>query len=141
MRYGQKMDDGGDPGGCRPRSGSVMIVEDEFIIALALRRQVEALGCTVCCVTDTMESALNFAQSGTAEVVLMDVAIRGDCDGIEAARRLVTEHGLPVIVVSAYTDSETRQRVSLAGASAMLGKPAAEQELCDALAFVLGAVE
>lgn len=128
----------GGGGGCgltgwRAGALRVMIVEDEFIIALALRHQLEALGCQVCCVTDTAHAALECARSGLVDVVLMDVSLRAGGDGIEAARHLVREHGLPVIVISAYTDGHTRARALEAGACVVLGKPASEQELCAAL--------
>ncbi len=130
---------GGDCGVTGRLAGAprVMIVEDEFIIALALRHQLEALGCVVCCVADTAPAALERARSGEVDAVLMDVSLRGGGDGIEAARVLVHEHGLPVVVLSAYTDASTRDRALEAGARAVLGKPASEQELCAALAEAL----
>jgi len=121
----------------RQRGRRVMIVEDEFIIALALRRQLEALGYEICCVTDTVRAALDCAQAGAVDAVFMDVSLRGGGDGIEATLVLVQEHGLPVIVLSAYTDAQTRTRALEAGARAVLGKPASEQELCQALAEAL----
>lgn len=127
-----------NPCACEGGRSRVMIVEDEFIIALALRRQVEALGCEVCCVTDSAETSLAEASRLTPDAVLMDVSIRGGSDGIEAARRLTGELGLPVIIVSAYTDEETMHRAREAGAVAVLGKPASDEDLRRTLARVLG---
>ncbi|MCK9241390.1 response regulator [Desulfocurvus sp.] len=116
-----------------------MVVEDEFIIALALRRQIEAMGLEVCHMTDGVHDALEFARSQTVDVALMDVSLRGGDDGIEAARRLVNEFGVPVVVISAYPEQHIRARAEAAGACAVLGKPASEAELCRALALALGA--
>jgi CheY-like chemotaxis protein len=120
------------------RRRRVMVVEDEFIIALALRRQVEEAGFEVCHVTDAAHDAVEFARSGVVDAALMDVSLRGGGDGIAATRRLVHECGVPVIVISAYSDQDIRTRALEAGASAVLGKPASDHELCRALAEALG---
>jgi len=121
-----------------PDRPKLMIVEDEFIIALALRKQVESLGYLVCCVTDTAEAAIDGVAASEVGVVLMDVSLRGEVDGVTAAGHITKEFGIPVVIVSAYTDSHTLARAGEAGAVAVLSKPAGDHELREVLHKLLG---
>lgn len=116
----------------------VMIVEDEAVIAMALRQQMQSLGCEVCCVVHSAEQALECVEQARVDAAFVDVALGGGMDGIELAGRLVDGFGVPVVVVSAYTDARTEASAREAGVVAMLAKPADDDELRDALHRALG---
>lgn len=116
----------------------VMLVEDEFLISMAMRRQVELQGCEVCCVVSSAQEALGCAMLGEVRLAFVDVSIDGDMDGIDLAERLVREHGIAVVIVSAYNDRPTVERALRAGALAVLGKPVDDAELAGWVEKVLG---
>jgi len=80
----------------------VLIVEDEPIIAMTLEALVEDLGREPCGIAATGAEAVELAKTLRPDVVLMDVSLIGDMDGIEAARLLREATGIPVIFVTAY---------------------------------------
>jgi len=92
---------------------SILIVEDEGLIALDLQRRLERLGYLVVMLAENMEEALEGVATLKPDVVLMDIRIKGDHDGIETARRISREFDLPIIYVTAHGDAETIERAQL----------------------------
>jgi signal transduction histidine kinase len=108
---------------------TVMIVEDENIVALDMRCRLEALGYRVCAVVATGAAAISEASAQRPDLVLMDIQLKGAMDGVEAARRLRLESGIPIVFVTAFTDDATLERVKVAGAYGYIVKPYHEREL------------
>ena len=92
----------------RPR---VLIVEDEFMIALDLEQAMTALGFDSCGLAPNDNKARSLAMSRHPDLVLMDVSLEGGREGIESARWLREVCGLPVIFVTASTDDDTLERI------------------------------
>ncbi len=111
----------------------VMIVEDEAIVALSLERAVRKMGHSVSCVVDKGEDAVIQFERQPADVVLMDVRLKGDMDGIEAARLIVSRQRIPVIFLTAYNDSATMSRAEDIPPAAFLSKPVDEVQLAVAI--------
>ncbi|WP_062018191.1 response regulator [Aureimonas sp. AU4] len=87
----------------------ILIVEDEAVIALELEDIVERLGHTVVGSAATARRALQIAgSSGPIDLAIMDVALAGAQNGIEAAQRLREDHSIPCLFVSAQGDAFTR---------------------------------
>lgn len=101
----------------------VLIVEDEAIIALYLKRQLIAEGWEVAGIAATGRDAMRMALEGKPDVVLMDISLSGAMDGIEAARGIRSSSGPPVVFCTSYDDADIRDRASAAGALAFLSKP------------------
>ena len=101
----------------------VMIVEDEVIAALATEKMLQKLGFEVCGNMTTGEEALEAAASSLPDLVIMDVCLDGELDGIETAARLKRFRDMPVIYVTAYSDDSTRARADATGPLAYLIKP------------------
>ncbi len=91
-------------------AASVLVVEDENIVALDIQRQLKRLGYQVYRPRSKAEEAVRSAGEEKPDVVLMDIQLRDGTDGIEAGRRIL-EMGIPVIMLTAYSDEKTLGRV------------------------------
>ena len=105
------------------RALAALVVEDEAIIALYLRRQLASEGWEVVGMASTGDEALRLALELRPDVVLMDISLSGAMDGIGAARGIKTAGGPPVVFCTSYDDADTRARAAVAGALAFLSKP------------------
>lgn len=103
----------------------VLIVEDEAVVALALRRQLEANGFCVAAIVGASDQVLAAVQQCRPSVVLMDVRIRGDVDGITLAEELFVCEDVAVVFLSAFSDREVIERATRSGAYGFLTKPVA----------------
>jgi AmiR/NasT family two-component response regulator len=118
-----------DPGNRRMTESltktSVLVVEDEAVIALHLRGLLEASGFEVVGVASDAKRALELTQKLRPNVVLMDVRIEGEVDGLSAAEELYVCENIPVVFLSAYSDEESLARAVSTGAYGYLLKPLA----------------
>lgn len=116
----------------------MLIVEDEHLIAQALRRRVAALGYTVVGLAASGEDAIVQATALQPDVVLMDIGLRGAMDGIDAARHIRAQAQIPVIYMSASTDAPTVARAWQSVPADYLVKPVSDDTLSATLVRVLG---
>ncbi|MGI0483878.1 EAL domain-containing protein [Pantanalinema rosaneae CENA516] len=107
----------------------VLIVEDELLIAQSLARKLTKLGHTVVDIVSSGEAAILAAIEKVPDLVLMDIVIKGEMDGIDAANRIYQDYGIPVIYLTAYADDETLQRAEKTGCYGYILKPFKEKEL------------
>jgi response regulator NasT len=110
----------------------VLIAEDETIIRLDLKGQLEAFGYRVCGEARDGEEAVDLARSTEPDVVLLDVKMPV-LDGIHAARRIMQERSVPILLLTAYTDEKLVRRAADAGVFAYLVKPFSANELIPAI--------
>jgi len=110
----------------------VLIAEDETIIRLDLKGLLEAAGFEVCAEARNGEEAVRLARETTPEVALLDVKMPG-LDGIDAARRILEERPLPIVMVTAYGERELVSRAVEAGVFGYLVKPFRETDLLPAI--------
>jgi len=82
----------------------VLIIEDEPVIALELKSIVESLGHNVVGTADREKEAVAIADRSAPNLVLADIQLRGDDSGIEAVRRILEKHTVPVIFITAYPE-------------------------------------
>ncbi|MBF0456753.1 MAG: diguanylate cyclase [Nitrospirae bacterium] len=115
----------------------VMIVEDEGVIAIDIRRTLMDFGYTVTSVSSTATEAIKHAQSDKADVVLMDVVLDGPMDGIEAARLIHCAVGTPVIFLTSYSDEYILERAKITEPFGYLLKPFRERELYTTIEMAL----
>ena len=108
---------------------SILIVEDEAIVALDLRLQLQELGYRVVGVAASAEAALALAAQHAPELVLMDVRLQGPMDGIEAAEALQRQQRVPLIFLTSHSDAETVHRAARTGPYGYLTKPYQIKEL------------
>lgn len=110
-------------------SARVLVVEDERIIALTLRRMLEDRGYTVVGTATSAQGAVRKAKSASPDVVLMDIHLEGPTDGISAAKQIESDSGLPIVFLTAYSEDETIRRASECNAYSYLVKPVQSAEL------------
>ena len=122
----------------------VLVVEDAAIIALDVANRVKRLGHMVTGVAATAALALEKARETSPDIALMDINLKGDRDGIEAASLLADELGIRCIFVTAYSDRGMKERALSVRPLGYIVKPIRDAELKEALAAAdaaLGAVD
>ena len=102
---------------------NILIVEDEALIAMDLAAGLERDGYRVAGIADTAEEAKEIFMREEIDIVLMDIHIHGDVDGVEAAGELMKVRAVPLIYLSAFTDAATVERVKGTQPAAFLSKP------------------
>jgi response regulator NasT len=110
----------------------VLVAEDETIIRLDLKDLLERSGFEVCAEARDGEDAVELARSERPDVAIMDVKMPR-LDGIEAARRILDERPIPIVMLTAYGQDELVQRAAEAGVFGYLVKPFREQDLLPAI--------
>ena len=111
------------------RLASVLIVEDEAIVAQDLRQTLLEQGFDAFAVASSAEEAIVTATDRRSDVVLMDIRIKGATDGISAARALRERFGMPIIYLTAHADARTLARAKSTEPSGYLLKPVKSSEL------------
>jgi C4-dicarboxylate-specific signal transduction histidine kinase len=107
----------------------VMVVEDDRIVARDISEQLGRIGHSVIGVTARGEAAVELAISNRPDLVLMDIRLEGDIDGIDAARQIRATCQIPVVFLTAYADDETVRRASQAEPFGYLLKPFEDLQL------------
>ncbi|AEH60504.1 putative PAS/PAC sensor protein [Methanosalsum zhilinae DSM 4017] len=107
----------------------VLVVEDEIIVAHDIKARLEDLGYSVTGVAITGKEAIEKAEDTLPDVILMDIALKGNMDGIEAAETIREKFDIPVIYLTAYSDDKTLERARVTQPFGYLLKPFDEKEL------------
>jgi signal transduction histidine kinase len=115
----------------------IMVVEDESIVAKDLEMTLKRLGYSVPATASSAADALRKAGQFRPDLVLMDIHLHGEVDGIAAARRLRSEMNIPVIYLTAYADDDTVERARDTEPFGYLLKPFNERELRSMLEVAL----
>lgn len=101
----------------------ILIVEDEIMIAECLKMQLEDEGYNVCGNFTTGEEAVAFVQETKPDVILMDINLVGEIDGIEAAQLITEKSRIPIIFMTGYEEPEIVERAQKVNPVAFLIKP------------------
>jgi signal transduction histidine kinase/CheY-like chemotaxis protein len=113
------------------------VVEDEELVAATIVTQLERLGYSVVGTAASAEVAIERARKEQPELVLMDVQLRGEMDGTQAAQRIQAELQIPVVFVTAYADQATIARVRETNPFGYVLKPFSERDLDTAIQVAL----
>jgi diguanylate cyclase (GGDEF)-like protein/PAS domain S-box-containing protein len=111
------------------REETILIVEDERIIALDLKKRLERFGYPAPEIVSTGEEAISSAASSAPDIILMDIMLGGETDGIDAAKTIQKEFNIPVIFLTAYSNEQTLDRAKEAEPYGYILKPFKEREL------------
>jgi DNA-binding response OmpR family regulator len=117
--------------------GKILIVEDELIIAKSLARQLENLNYELVGIASFGKKALEIIQKNSPDLVLMDIVIAGEMDGIETGKKIREQFDIPVIYLTAYSDDETLNRVQESGGQGYILKPYKQREVHAAITMIL----
>lgn len=107
----------------------VMIVEDESLVAKDIRNRLQKLGYAVSAMVSSGQKALQEVEEAQPDIVLMDIVLKGDVDGIEAAAAIRNRFRIPVIYVTAYADMNIMERAKATEPYGYLLKPLDDREL------------
>jgi len=116
---------------------SVLVVEDEGIVAMHIENILKSLGYTVSGTVSSGEEAIETAKNFRTDLVLMDIVLKGKMDGIEAADHIRNNFDIPVIFLTAYGDESTLHRAKITEPYGYLLKPFKERELHIAIEIAL----
>ncbi|MDH3974130.1 MAG: PAS domain S-box protein [Deltaproteobacteria bacterium] len=119
----------------------IMIVEDEGLTALYIRKCLENKGYSVTAVLSSGKDAIIRAEEVEPQLILMDINLEGMIDGIDTARRIRLKSDIPIIFLTAYADDETLNRAKAVGAYGYLLKPFEDIQLYTALEIALSKYE
>lgn len=115
----------------------VMIVEDEGVVGLSLKSILSKKGYTVTGIAITGSEAVRMAIETQPDVILMDIHLKGDMDGIQATEELNKVTDIPVIYLTAYADEETLNRALRTESHSYLVKPYNPRELYSNIEFAI----
>jgi len=107
----------------------VMVVEDDSQVAFTLKKVLTRIGHQLVACVPTGEEAVETAAERQPDIILMDIKLKGEMDGIEAARAIQQRADIPIIYLTAYSDQETLARAELTVPFGYLIKPFKREEL------------
>ena len=110
-------------------SAQILVVEDEGIVAWHLAQRLQGLGHTVPMVVASGPEAVRQAAAIRPDLVLMDIHLHGEMDGIEAAAQIRSQSDIPVVYLTAYADEPTLERAKVTEPFGYVLKPFEEREL------------
>lgn len=116
---------------------NILVVEDEGIVSLDIENRLLRMGYGVTGIADSSDSALELARKDPPDLVLMDIHIHGDVDGIETAARMRSEVDVPVVFLTAYSDEKTMERAKATAPFAYVLKPFKDRELNSTIEIAL----
>jgi len=123
-----------DPISTEPRA---LIVEDETLIAEELRERLCRLGFTVIAAVSSGEEAVEIATREQPDLVLMDIRLSGDKDGVQAAREIREQVNVPIVYLTAHSDRRTVERAKRTDHDGFILKPFLRKELQSTIEVVL----
>lgn len=107
----------------------VLVVEDESIVSKDIQNTLTKLDYQVIGAASTGEKALSLVKNELPDIVLMDIMLKGDLNGIETAKKIKASYNIPVIFLTAYADEATLNKAKLAEPYGYIIKPFKEQDL------------
>ena len=115
----------------------ILIVEDEAVTAMDLAAELRGLGYEVCGTADTVDEAVAAVEREKPRLVLMDIRLGDNGDGVDAARRISSRHDTAVVFLTAHSDEETLARALGVSPYGYIVKPFRARELKVAVALAL----
>lgn len=119
------------------KTTNILIVEDELLIAENLAMKLEKFEYNVLDIVSSGKSAIKKVNAQTPDLILMDIAIKGDIDGITTAAKIRENHNVPIIFLTAYADEKTLERASKTGCYGYILKPFKDRELHAAIKMAI----
>ncbi len=115
----------------------ILVVEDESIVALDIQSRLKNLGYTVSAIASSGEEAIHKVAETQPDLVLMDIKLKGQMDGVKTAEQIRARFDVPVVYLTAYADEATLQRVKVTEPFGYLLKPFEERELTATIEITL----
>ena len=115
----------------------IMIVEDEWTVAEDIKISLQNLGYAISSVTSSGKEAIQKAEEDRPDLVLMDIVLQGEMDGIEAANQIRSRFNIPIIYLTAYADEKVLERAKITEPSGYIVKPFINEDLKIAIEIAL----
>ena len=115
----------------------IMVVEDEAVISMEIQDRLTKMGHSICGTAASGEEAVSVATAKRPDLILMDVQLRGEVDGVQTAKQIRDLVEIPVIYLTAFADDRTVERAKLTQPFGYLIKPFSEKELYAAIEMAL----
>ncbi len=112
-----------------PKHRRVLIVDDETLVGIGLAANLEKLGHTVVGHAGSAKEAATMFAQHNPDLVLMDIRLNDEIDGIELAARLYAQRRMPIVIISAFSDDGLNARAAAAGVFGYLTKPVTREAL------------
>lgn len=119
---------------------TILIVEDEALVATLIGDMLEELGFAVTGIAASGREALALVAEQKPRLALIDIRLAGSIDGIELARQLRQEHGIPAIFLSGDIGPEIARRAQAAQPLGMMQKPFRPSEIFNAIERAMDAI-
>jgi len=107
----------------------IAIVEDEWAVAEEIKMVLQSMQYNVTSMAASGEEAIRNVETDKPDLVLMDIVLEGEMDGIEAANEIRSRFNIPIIYLTAYTDEKILERASLSGPFGYIVKPFVNEDL------------
>jgi two-component system, response regulator PdtaR len=107
----------------RMLNSKILIVEDEIILANDIKQRLEKLGYIISGIVGNGKDAIKKTEESDPDLILMDVVLKGDMDGIETAQQILDLYNTPVIYLTSYYDDEILERASKTQPYGYITKP------------------
>ncbi len=115
----------------------IMVVDDEVVVAEDLKNRLENFGYDVTAIAHNGKEAIAGAEETRPDLVIMDIQLKGEMDGIEAAELILSRFGISVLYLTAFSDDETLKRARVTLPFGYLIKPFVERELHSTIEMAL----
>jgi DNA-binding response OmpR family regulator len=112
-----------------PDEPRALIIEDETLIAEELKERLSRLGFSIIAAVDTADEGIAIATREHPDLVLMDIRLKGEKDGVQAAREIREQVDVPIVYLTAHSDRLTVERVKATEYDGFLLKPFQRREL------------
>jgi CheY-like chemotaxis protein len=113
----------------RPTEISILIVEDEILVARDIESKLKKMGHSVCGIASSGREAINMCGEFMPSLIMMDITIEGDMDGIQTAEVIEEKYNLPVVFLTAHSDLGTLHRAKLTMPFGYIIKPFSQRDL------------
>ena len=108
---------------------NVLVVEDESIVSKDIQHSLKKLGYNVVGASSTGEKAIELAGEERPDIILMDIMLKGDMNGIEAAEKIKELYSIPIVFLTAYADESTLSKAKITEPYGYILKPFKEIDL------------
>ncbi|WP_129596284.1 response regulator [Methanohalophilus profundi] len=119
------------------KNSRILVVEDEAIVAMVIKRRLQDLGYIVSGVASTGKDAITKVEGTFPDLVLMDIRLKGDMDGIEATKIIKDRFSLPVVYLTAHSDDVTFKKAKETDPDGYILKPFTEKDLSTTIEIAL----
>jgi CheY-like chemotaxis protein len=116
----------------------ILIVEDEGLVAMEIGMSLASLGHKVIGIFPSGSEALGFLKENTPDLILMDIRLKGDLNGIDTARIINDTNDVPIVYMTAYSDKDTIEVANTTNHAGFLFKPIADYQIKEMMNKTLG---